>query len=101
MRRLTIIKVLLLALVLETTKYLLIIYVPLRNEFVAFLFVVFFYVAMVPVMLLGGEFGARSIAGKVALLCVGVGWNMLVIYLLTLAWQRFNKTKASSVQQCK
>ncbi len=56
---------------------------------------------MLPVMPLGGEFGARSIAGKVALFCGGVGWNMLVIYLLTLAWQRFNKTKASSVQQCK
>jgi hypothetical protein len=75
----------LIAVGLEAAKYLLFFIVnPIRNEFLNFVFVLVFYVVMLPEMMIGGEFGPSTIWQWTATLCAGVVWNLAPAYFISL-----------------
>lgn len=79
-------RVLVIAIVLEAAKYLFFLGVSRvsLNEFLSFLAVMIFYITMLPEMIVGGEHGPATLLGRIAMLSVGVLWNLFPAYLISI-----------------
>jgi hypothetical protein len=81
-------RILLLATGFQAVKYLLILTVVpgVSSEFVAFLFVVLFYITMLPEMMIGPHAGPPNWLAIIPRTVVGILWNALLIHLVLLAF---------------
>lgn len=85
-------RIFLAALGLEIVKFLIIFSTPnsvFKARSLEPLFIVFYYVSMLPVVLLFGiELGrSQTLIGKLGMLSLDVCWNALCVYLVILAWR--------------
>lgn len=92
------VSIFIIAVVLEVIKFLIITLMPtsvLRIPSVEVLFIVFYYVTMLPVVLLFGvELGRPdTLLGKVGIISLDVCWNILLLYLIILSWRGLKAIK--------
>lgn len=90
-------RMMLIAIAIEALKYLIILIIsPVKSEFINTLFVICFYIFMLPEMMAGGEFGPGTIWGWVGVFCVGVVWNLIPAYFIPMFLPE--KTQAGSMK---
>ena len=77
---------------LEIVKFLIILSTPnslFKTRSLELLFIVFYYLSMLPVVLIFGvELGRpQTLIGWLGILILDVCWNALCVYLVILAWR--------------